>query len=666
MSYNGSGTFNINSTGQPVVTGTAISSTVFNTFTADIGTGLSTALTKDGQTVATVRIPFAAGINSGLVTDATSTTTGSIITAGGVGVAKALFVGTTANIAGTTTLAGVTATSITDSGLTSGRVTFASTAGLLADAAALAWDGTSLSATKFAGALNGTVGATTPSTGAFTTGTFSSTLAVTGITTVAAGSAALPAIVSTTGTADTGLWFPAADTVCVSTAGVERMRIDSSGNVGIGISSPSKKLEIYASAVSLQIESVVRNDMSGAGVAAIGFNVSSSLAVETTSTKAGIGLVRSAAFGGGSLCFYNNNSGAAGDFTTADEQMRIDSSGNVGIGTSSPAQKLNVVGSMLLSGQSTADQFILVGSGRSGNGYSYVDLVGDTTYSSYGLRLIRNNTGANTSSSIQHRGTGALELYTSEAAPITLSTSSTERLRITSAGRVGIGTGATVNYALEVSTDSAGKPGVGGLWTVVSDERIKSDIVPANLDRCYEIVKSVPLKHFGFAPGVYTDDQIQDKHNLGWIAQDVQKVFKNAVSVKPFTLKTDIPDGTEEYEEQDFTLESVKKTETSIQVINGKAVQVSKVVTSENKVFLFDTVDVVDEAGAAVMVDDKPLTYQMPRMITKTRPKVRHDVIEDCLDFNGGQMLAALYGAVQALMEKVETIENRLTLLEAK
>lgn len=131
------------------------------------------------------------------------------------------------------------------------------------------------------GAFNGTVGSTTPSTGAFTTGTFSSTLGVTGvatlgngailgtpasgtvtnltgtasiningtvgattattgafttisatgITTVAAGSAALPAIVSTTGTADTGLWFPAADTVAASTAGAERMRIDSSGNV---------------------------------------------------------------------------------------------------------------------------------------------------------------------------------------------------------------------------------------------------------------------------------------------------------------------------------------------------------------------------------------------------------------------------------------------------
>ena len=65
------------------------------------------------------------------------------------------------------------------------------------------------------------------STGVAITGTLSAT----GVTTVAAGSAALPAIVSTTGTADTGLWFPAADTVAASTAGTERMRIDSSGNL---------------------------------------------------------------------------------------------------------------------------------------------------------------------------------------------------------------------------------------------------------------------------------------------------------------------------------------------------------------------------------------------------------------------------------------------------
>ena len=103
MSYNGSGTFNINTTGQPVVAGTVITATAFNLLTADLATGLTTAITKDGQTATTARIPFAQGINSTLVTDSTNTTSGSIITAGGVGIAKALYVGTTANVTGVAT-----------------------------------------------------------------------------------------------------------------------------------------------------------------------------------------------------------------------------------------------------------------------------------------------------------------------------------------------------------------------------------------------------------------------------------------------------------------------------------------------------------------------------------------------------------------------------------
>jgi len=58
MSFNGSGTFNINSAGQPVVTNTVISSTAFNQLTADLATGLSTAITKDGQTTPTNNIPL--------------------------------------------------------------------------------------------------------------------------------------------------------------------------------------------------------------------------------------------------------------------------------------------------------------------------------------------------------------------------------------------------------------------------------------------------------------------------------------------------------------------------------------------------------------------------------------------------------------------------------
>ena len=45
------------------------------------------------------------------------------------------------------------------------------------------------------------------------------------------------------------------------------------------------------------------------------------------------------------------------------------------------------------------------------NQYAYLDLIGDTTYGDFGFRMIRGNTGANTGSSIVHRGTGDLQFY---------------------------------------------------------------------------------------------------------------------------------------------------------------------------------------------------------------------------------------------------------------
>ena len=78
MSYNGSGTFVINSTGQPVVTGTVISSTAFNALTADLATGLSTALTKDGQTTPTANIPMGTFKFTGLSAGSAATDSANI------------------------------------------------------------------------------------------------------------------------------------------------------------------------------------------------------------------------------------------------------------------------------------------------------------------------------------------------------------------------------------------------------------------------------------------------------------------------------------------------------------------------------------------------------------------------------------------------------------
>ena len=65
MSFS-SGTFSINSAGQPVVTGTVISSTAFNALTADLATGLSTCVLKDGTQTMTASLPMAGFILTGL------------------------------------------------------------------------------------------------------------------------------------------------------------------------------------------------------------------------------------------------------------------------------------------------------------------------------------------------------------------------------------------------------------------------------------------------------------------------------------------------------------------------------------------------------------------------------------------------------------------------
>ena len=88
----------------------------------------------------------------------------------------------------------------------------------------------------------GVIAGLSSTTGIITTGTIPTLVATTLITT-GTGTAASPAIVPT-GDTNTGLFFPAADTIAFSEGGTEAMRIDSSGNVGIGITNPSVNLEV--------------------------------------------------------------------------------------------------------------------------------------------------------------------------------------------------------------------------------------------------------------------------------------------------------------------------------------------------------------------------------------------------------------------------------------
>ena len=81
-------------------------------------------------------------------------------------------------------------------------------------------------------------------------------------------------------------------------------------------------------------------------------------------------------------------------------------------------KKIACLEDVIVNANAGQDSNIEVGAGTSQNHYSYIDLIGDTTYTDYGLRLIRNNGGANTTAGIHHRGTGNLFFRTDDAANI--------------------------------------------------------------------------------------------------------------------------------------------------------------------------------------------------------------------------------------------------------
>lgn len=80
----------------------------------------------------------------------------------------------------------------------------------------------------------GTAGGSITLTGGVT----GSSIINTGVTTVSAGSTSAPSI-SPTGDSNTGIFFPSPDTVAIAEGGIEALRVDSSGRVGINSNSPN-------------------------------------------------------------------------------------------------------------------------------------------------------------------------------------------------------------------------------------------------------------------------------------------------------------------------------------------------------------------------------------------------------------------------------------------
>ena len=79
---------------------------------------------------------------------------------------------------------------------------------------------------------------------------------------------------------------------------------------------------------------------------------------------------------------------------------KYESGDNISVGSITATGNMNFSASA-----DRSEQYLQIGSGME-SGYAYIDLVGDDTYTDYGLRLIRGNSGANATSSLQHRGTG--------------------------------------------------------------------------------------------------------------------------------------------------------------------------------------------------------------------------------------------------------------------
>jgi hypothetical protein len=151
-----------------------------------------------------------------------------------------------------------------------------------------------------------------------------------------AGTVSAP-VYSTTGDLNTGIFFPAADTIAFAEGGAEAMRIDSSGNVGIGTTTPTH----LVTAINGNFGTITNS----ASVLGSGNTENIRIrAYNSSNNQVGVAL-QSGASGSATVGLFGLRTGTNqaafvvrqdnGTGTSA-ETMRIDSSGNVGIGTNSP------------------------------------------------------------------------------------------------------------------------------------------------------------------------------------------------------------------------------------------------------------------------------------------------------------------------------------------
>jgi hypothetical protein len=242
-------------------------------------------------------------------------------------------------------------------------------------------------------------------------------------TVFSAGTASLPSI-TFTGDTNTGIFSPAADTIAFAEGGVEAMRIASDGRVYIGgTTAGTFGLKVFAAS---DVAEFVATDAGASGAQIQLFHDSASPAANDVTSLINFAGNDSAAqatifsrISGISTNVTNGSESGAIAFSTRNtgtfaERMRIDSAGNVGIGTSSPSYRLTSVGGRIqLSGGTTSQE-----------GVTIQRISGAATI-----------TGINNDNNAYN----ALAFYTSGS----------EAVRIDTSGNVGIGTNAP-GYRLHV------------------------------------------------------------------------------------------------------------------------------------------------------------------------------------------------------------------------
>ncbi len=195
--------------------------------------------------------------------------------------------------------------------------------------------------------------------------------------------------------------------------GVERMRITPTGNIGIGTTTPATELHVTGNAAVIRIEGVDHayleyfNDGPATRTGWIGYGDPAATALNLSNEI-------------GDVAF---SSGVG----TAFERMRITNTGEVGIGTISPTERLQVAGNIRFSGALMPNNL----AGTSGQ---------ILTSQGTGVAPVWSNLSALAWSLTGNAGTNPLTNYigTSDAQPLRINTNGAERMRVSAAGVVGI------------------------------------------------------------------------------------------------------------------------------------------------------------------------------------------------------------------------------------